>query len=59
MRLRFGEAWESYADPRGRIELYAEPRDAWIGAYIAPDAVYLCPLPFLVVRVSRGRKEIQ
>jgi predicted membrane protein len=38
---------------RNRLRIYLEPRDAWIGAYIAPDAVYICPLPFLVVRWSR------
>ncbi len=39
----------------GRVEIYPEPRDLWIGAYIAPDAVYICPLPILVIRISRGR----
>jgi hypothetical protein len=39
---------------RGRLVIYIEPRDAWIGAYIAEDYVYVCPVPFLVVRWSRG-----
>lgn len=43
-------------DLRGRVEAYIEPRDAWVGAYISKEAVYVCPLPFLVVRTSRGRK---
>jgi hypothetical protein len=37
----------------GRLAPYVEPRDAWIGAYVAPDAVYACPLPFCVVRWAR------
>jgi hypothetical protein len=36
-----------------RLQLYVEPRDAWVGVYVAPNAVYVCPLPFLVVRWSR------
>lgn len=37
----------------GRLQLYAEPRDAWIGAYIAAEAIYICLLPFLVIRWRR------
>lgn len=37
----------------GRVELYIEPRDIWVGAYIAPDAVYICPLPLVVIKVER------
>jgi hypothetical protein len=37
----------------GRLSLYAEPRDAWVGLFIRPDAVYLCPLPFCVIRWQR------
>jgi hypothetical protein len=37
----------------GRFSAYIEPRDAWIGVYVAPAAVYVCPLPFLVARWSR------
>jgi hypothetical protein len=37
-----------------RVQLYIEPRDVWMGVYIAPDAVYVCPLPLVVVRVARG-----
>ena len=39
----------------GRLAVYLEPRDAWIGAYIADGAVYVCPLPFLVIRWNRLR----
>jgi hypothetical protein len=37
--------------PRLRIRL--EPRDAWVGVYVASDAVYVCPVPFLVIRWQR------
>ncbi len=37
----------------GRLSVYLEPRDAWIGVYVAPAAVYVCPLPFLVLRWDR------
>lgn len=37
----------------GRLQVYIEPRDAWIGAYVAAAAVYVCPAPFLVLRWTR------
>ena len=37
----------------GRLAVYIEPRDLWVGCYLAPDAVYVCPLPLLVLRWSR------
>lgn len=37
----------------GRLAVYVEPRDIWIGAYVATNAVYVCPLPLLVIRWSR------
>jgi hypothetical protein len=37
----------------GRFTLLVEARDAWIGVFVAPDAVYVCPLPFLVLRWTR------
>jgi hypothetical protein len=37
-----------------RLRIYQERRDAWIGAYVAKDAVYFCPLPFLVFRWRRA-----
>lgn len=36
-----------------RLKVYLEPRDAWIGLYVAPNAFYFCPLPFLVVKWVR------
>ena len=40
----------------GRIRVYLEPRDAWVGLYVAPAALYFCPLPFVVVRWARVRE---
>jgi len=40
----------------GRVQIYLEPRDLWMGVYIGPDAVYVCPLPLLVIRCTRGRR---
>lgn len=40
-----------------RLSVYVEPRDAWVGAYIAEKAVYVCPVPFLVIRWQRGRRQ--
>lgn len=37
----------------GRLAVYLEPRDLWVGAYVAVDAVYVCPLPLLVFRWAR------
>jgi hypothetical protein len=44
--------WED--DYRHRVEVLVDPRDAWVGAYLGEAAAYLCPLPFLVLRVSLG-----
>ncbi|WP_188197276.1 hypothetical protein [Nonomuraea sp. SYSU D8015] len=37
----------------GRLAVYIEPRDLWVGAYIAPAAVYVLPFPTLVFRWTR------
>lgn len=37
----------------GRISIYIEPRDAWVGVYVAPHSAYICPLPFVVIRWAR------
>lgn len=42
-RLYFGD----------RVQLYIEPRDVWVGMYVAPHAVFVCPLPFVVFRYTR------
>lgn len=36
-----------------RLAVYIEPENIWIGVYVAPDRVYICPLPLLVFRWSR------
>lgn len=38
----------------GRLTLLVEPRDFWVGVYLARSAVYVCPLPMLAVRWWRG-----
>lgn len=38
-----------------RLRIYLEPRDAWIGVYVAPGAIYVCLLPFVVIRWRRQR----
>lgn len=40
----------------GRLQVYLEPRDLWIGVYVAEDAIYVCPLPLLVFRWTRRRR---
>jgi hypothetical protein len=40
----------------GRLSVYVEPRDLWVGVFIAPLAVYVCPLPMLVFRWARARR---
>lgn len=37
----------------GRLSIYIEPRDIWVGVYVAPGAVYVCPLPMLVFKWER------
>lgn len=37
----------------GRWQIYIEPRDLWIGAYVAEQAVYVCPVPLVVIRIDR------
>lgn len=38
---------------RGRLSVYLEPRDIWIGLYLSDTAFYICPLPLLVFRWRR------
>lgn len=41
----------------GRFQLYIEPRDIWVGVYVAPDAIYACPLPLVVIRWDRHQHD--
>lgn len=41
------------AGPVSRLRIYLEPRDCWVGVYVAPKAVYVCLVPFVVIRWSR------
>jgi hypothetical protein len=41
---------------RGRLSIYVEPRDIWIGLYVASGAIYVCPLPLLVIKWDRRRQ---
>ncbi len=40
--------------PWGRLTIYIEPRDLWVGAYVADNYVYVCPLPTIVFRWARA-----
>ena len=37
----------------GRFWLIFEPRDVWLGVFIAPKAVYVCVVPCLPVKWER------
>lgn len=37
----------------GRLAVYVQPRDLWVGAFVGLDAVYVCPLPTVVIRWDR------
>ncbi|MEW1846253.1 hypothetical protein AB0392_50565 [Nonomuraea angiospora] len=37
----------------GRLAIYIELRDLWVGVYIAPAAVYVILFPTLVFRWTR------
>lgn len=41
----------------GRLQFYVEPRNIWVGVYIAPDAIYFCPLPLVVIKVERSLRD--
>lgn len=40
-----------------RLRIYLEPRDVWVGVYVAPLAIYICPLPCVVIRWTRVIRE--
>lgn len=37
----------------GRLSVYLEPRDIWVGLYLSDTALYFCPLPLIVFRWRR------
>lgn len=37
----------------GRLSIYFEPRDVWVGLYVHPYALYVCPLPCIVIKWER------
>lgn len=37
----------------GPLSIYIDPRDIWVGIYIAKPAVYVCPLPMLVIKWNK------
>jgi len=40
---------------RGRFWVIFEPRDFWVGLYVAPRAIYVCLVPFLPMKWERRR----
>ena len=56
MRLKLGTRWENLWTRHGALEVYPEWRDLWVGIYVGPDAIYVCPLPCVVFRFSRGSR---
>jgi hypothetical protein len=38
------------------MRIYCEPRDLWVGVYVGPEAVYVCPLPCLVFKFPRRNR---
>jgi hypothetical protein len=38
---------------RRHVRIYMDQRDLWIGVYVSPDAIYVCPLPCIVFRWQR------
>jgi hypothetical protein len=54
MKIKFGTRWENVCQRRGVLEIYPEWRDLWVGVFVGPDAVYVCLLPCMVLRFSRG-----
>jgi hypothetical protein len=42
----------------GRLSLVLEPRDLWLGLYVAHGAVYVCLVPCLPLRWERRRPDV-
>ncbi len=50
---RITELEAGHDQPRGRLSVVFEPRDVWIGLYVARRAVYACLIPCLPLRWER------
>jgi hypothetical protein len=37
----------------GRVSIYFEPRDLWVGVYVSRQHLFVCPLPAVVIRWAR------
>jgi hypothetical protein len=53
----FGTRWERTFERHGVLEVQLNLRDLWVGVFVDPLAVYVCPLPCVVLRWSRGTKQ--
>lgn len=38
---------------RGRVQVYVNPREVWIGVLVDPGLVLVCLVPFVVVAFRR------
>lgn len=36
------------------LEVHLDTRDLWVGVFVDTNAVYVCPVPCLVLRFRRG-----
>lgn len=43
-------------EQRVRARIYIEPRDIWVGVYVAEHAIYICPVPMVVIKIWRGMR---
>jgi hypothetical protein len=42
--------WRRDGYPDGRLCIYIQPRDLWVGSYLDRNYLYVCPLPTVVFR---------
>lgn len=35
--------------------MYFEPRDGWVGYYLSEDNLYICFVPYVVIKIIRER----
>jgi hypothetical protein len=54
VEIRYGRVRLNWRKRRAEwAQLYIEPRDIWVGAYVSEHAVFVCPLPCVVIKVWR------